>query len=164
MIVWVDGDVLSIVTMKVSKIMVFRAFYMTRHSNWSSCSQSQRKNLPFDDAWTTRLERCLLVPSSPWALPNLSQGKKSCISGREKKPLLMLTGEITISVLTSGCFSCPHSSHYTIFSLWVNVFLKKHNFSCSPHGRIQSDHDVATTTPVSPICKWPVWLDPQTDS
>lgn len=85
MIVWVDGDVLSIVTMKVSKIMVFRAFYMTRHSNWSSCSQSQRKNLPFDDAWTTRLERCLLVPSSPWALPNLSQGKKSCISGREKK-------------------------------------------------------------------------------
>lgn len=60
---------------------------MRRHSNWSSCFQLQRENLPFDRCWTTRLERCAQMPSSPSALPNLSQGKFFFgISGRGKKP------------------------------------------------------------------------------
>lgn len=96
----VDGDALSTVTMKASRITVFRAFCKGRDSSWSPCSQWDKEKIwLLMDAWTTRLERCLTGACFPRALQNLSQGQALLISGREKK-IPMFSGETMIWPLT----------------------------------------------------------------
>lgn len=89
--------------------MIFGAFCKGRDSSWSCCSQWFKDKIwILMDAWTARLESCLLVPASPWALQNLVRGRLAVFLEGKKK----FSGESMIWPLTQKLLQLSPMLHH----------------------------------------------------